>query len=215
VNLEAGSAPIAIGDQRIGGRNVTKYIAVLGGIKTNNMTVLITFNINERDPFERRDVEAALKSVKLGHVDTLDEKVARLPFVFKEVPPFRTVNVIARHTAMLASFEGSDRSGARPTIVIARATTGATPAETPQLADQVLRSVLGFAEAKVTEQGPVTFADGPGHYIAAVANDRAIVQYMRIFPSGGFIRLVARGETGALEEMNAAVKEIADSVQVR
>jgi hypothetical protein len=215
LNLAAGSAPIAVGDQRIGERNVTKYIALLGGIKTNNMTVLVTFDISERDPFGRGDVEAALGSVKLGHVDTLEEKVARLPFVFEEVPPFRAVNVIARHTAMLASFEGSDRSGAKPTIVIARASTSATPAETPQLAEQVMRSVSGFEDAQITEQGAVTFAGGPGHYMSAVAGERTLVQYMRIFPSGGFIRLVARGDTAALGDVSAAVKEIADSVETR
>jgi hypothetical protein len=61
----------------------------------------------------------------------------------------------------------------------------------------------------------VPFAGGQGFYIAAAANGLTMTQFVRVLPNGTYVRLVARGETKALEELRAAVDETAAAVDVR
>jgi hypothetical protein len=215
VNIDSSSVPLAIGGQRVNGRNFTKYIALMGGIAKNNKTVLITLDIAESAPFEQSDVETLLRSVSLGHVATLEEKLSKLTFHYAEVEPFHTTDTISSHTAMLSSEEDFDRSSRIPNVVIVRASTGATPEETQQFSETALRGIAGFAEATITERRPIKFAGGDGYYLAAIADERSIEQYLRVFPGGNFIRLVARGETRQLADFHEAIAEIAATVELR
>jgi hypothetical protein len=41
------------------------------------------------------------------------------------------------------------------------------------------------------------------------------VQYLRIVPGGGYLRLLARGETSAMQGAESVIAEIASSVEPR
>ncbi|HET8698684.1 MAG TPA: hypothetical protein VFO94_14425, partial [Gammaproteobacteria bacterium] len=102
----------------------------------------------------------------------------------------------------------------KPMLMINRAATQSGPSEMAQASEKILRGMSGFADAELAEQKPVTFAGGDGYFIAAVAGGRTMLQYLRVFSNGTYLRLVARGETGAMEEARDAIAKIADSVML-
>jgi hypothetical protein len=213
--VDSGQVPLAVGDQALSGRQFKKYITVMGGPKFQTNAVLITFNLTDASPLRQADVEQVLRSVRLARVETSEEKFARLPFTFKAVAPFHAADVIGGGaTALLSTFEGSDPSGRKPMLMINRGSTEAGPEETARTAEQILRGMSGFADAELTEQKPVPFGGGDGYFISAEAQGRTMLQFLRVLSNGTYVRLVARGETSALEEARSAVTEIADSVAI-
>jgi hypothetical protein len=213
VTVDTGQVPLAIGGQKQDGKDFTKYMTVMGGPAAQAKTVLVTFNVAPRDPLGRDTVEATLKSIKVGRVPTLDEKLAQLQFTFEPSPPFRIFDTMANAGVSLASFDGTDRTGLKPVIAITRASTNSAPAETAQTAVRLFKNTSGFAEAEINEERAAEFAGGAGYYVSGVAGERALRQYIRVLPGGNYVRLIARGETAALEEVSAAIDEIAASVQ--
>src|SRR5262249_45495668 len=136
-----GSAqvPVAIGDQKQNGLLFRKYIALLGGPAMGTNAVLVTFNIADRSTLRQADVERALQSVRTAHVDTLDEKRARLPFKFKAVEPFHTANTLSESTALLTTFPGtSEPTGMKPMLMIMRGSTDAGPDDAPKTSERIL-----------------------------------------------------------------------------
>jgi hypothetical protein len=212
VAVDGGQIPLAIGDQQQNSQQFRKYITVMGGGGAN--AVLITFSLARGSSLQQSDVEAALKSVRITPVVTLEQKLAQLRFTFEAVPPFHTEDVLAGTTALLTTYDGTDPSGMKPVLMINRAPADARPQDTPQFAERTLRNMSGFADAELTEQNTVTFAGDEGYFIAAVGNGRTMLQFVRVFSNGTYVRVVARGETSAMEEARSAVMEIADSVEV-
>ena len=212
ISLGDRRVPLAIGEQVERKQEFRKYIAVVGGASTNTRTTMITFDIADTDPLRRDDVEAVLRSIKLTPLETLEQKLAKLSFRFEAKPPFHTRDVLPGGTAVLASFDGIDRSATKPIIMIVRASTSAAPAETAQTAERVLRGTGGLEAAKITETATAPFADGQGQFISAAVEDRTAMQYLRVLPGGTYLQLLAVGETGALEQMRGAVEQIASSV---
>lgn len=212
IALDTGQAPLAIGDQRQNGMQFRKYLSVLGGPSANANTVLITFSVSAPGTLRQSDVEAALRSVRIAQIVTAAEKLSALPFKFEVVEPFRAADVLPGNQALLTSFEGTDRSGNKPMILIGTASTSATSRETPATAERVLRNMAGFADAEITEREVVPFAGSEGYLIVGAAGGRTLVQFMRVLSNGTYIRLVARGETSAIEAVRPAIRQIADSV---
>lgn len=214
ISAGSGQVPVAVGSQETRNKEVDKYIALFGGSDTGTKAVLVTLSIAESSEIGRSGIELLLGSVTLGRVPTIEEKLAQLSFTFKAAMPFHATDVLTGGVAVLPSFEGRDPSGNKPIVLIGRASTSATPAETAETAERVLRTTGGLADAQITEQGPVTFAGGQGQYIVAVTGERTILQYLRVLPGGTYIRLMARGETSAIDDVRPAVEEIADSLEL-
>jgi hypothetical protein len=214
IALDTGQAPLAVGDQRQNGMQFRKYISVLGGPTANANTVLITFSVTATGTLRQSDVETALRSVKLTQIVTAAQKIAQLSFKFQAVAPFRAADVLPGNQALLTSFDGADPAGNKPMILIGTAQTSSTSKETPATAERVLRNMSGFADAEIKEQGPLAFAGGDGYFLSAVAGQRTMVQFLRVLSNGTYVRLVARGETSALDAVRPAIKEIADSVTI-
>jgi hypothetical protein len=215
VLVGSAQVPVAIGDQKQNGQLFRKYIALLGGPALGTNVVLITFNIADRSSLRQADVEKVLQSVRIAHLDTLDEKLARLPFKFKAADPFHTANVLSENTALLTTFPGtSEPSGMKPVLMITRGSTESGPEDMPKTSERILRGMSGFADAEVTDQKPVTFAGGPGYFMAMAAGGKSMLQFLRVLPNGTFVRVVARGASGSIEEARDAVTAIADSVTI-
>jgi hypothetical protein len=201
-----GEIPFAIGRQVLGGKDVAKYLALLQGDKT----VLVTFTIGDRS-FTEADAEAVVRSIELTPEPTIEERLGGLPFTFRAVAPYSVAEVIQRQAARL-EIEGDAGQAA---IVIGYGRSQALMGEEARVAVELLRSTGGFRDAEIMAQEAVPFAGGNGYLIKAVAESRAAVQYLRIIPGGGYLRLLARGETSAIQDVEAAIEEIASSVEPR
>ncbi len=200
-----GYVPFASGTQRrrAPGPDLVKYLALLRGDKTT----LVTFTIGDRS-FTEADAEALIRSIELKPAPTTEELLEQLPFTLRVVEPFRVANVNARTTVTLETGEDDG-----PVIVIGRGASQSLMGDEARVAVEVLKTTAGFADAEIAAQGPAPFADGDGYRVSAVLGDRTLVQYLRIVPGGYYLRFLARGETGALQAVEAAVEEIAGSVE--
>jgi hypothetical protein len=201
-----GNIPFAIGQQATNSRTVTKYLALLQGDKT----VLVTFTIPDRS-FTEADAETLLRSVELAREPTLEERLSAVPFTFRAVEPYTVTEVIPRQAVTL----GVEGDTAQPVVVIGSGRSQALMGEEARAAIELLRSTGGWREAAITAQGPATFAGGTGYVVTAVTEQRTAVQYLRIVAGGGYLRLLARGETGAMQAAEAVIAEIAASVEPR
>ena len=213
VALESGDAPLAVGEQSFKGSEFVKYMALLGGRDGKN-TVLITFNLSAANPLSQADVEAVVRSVTIGRPATLSEKLTQLPFKFEASPPFHTADVMPGSAVILATLDGVDPQGKKPLVVIGKVPTSASPADNEQVNEREMRSVPGFREAPVTERRNTPFAGGSGNYISAAANGRTVIQFIRVLPGGSLVRLLATGDTPAIEGARQAILDIAGSVQL-
>jgi hypothetical protein len=207
IGVGDATVPFAVGVQSEDGRTSAKYLALLKGDKT----VLVTFTIADRG-FSEVDAEALLRSIELTPAPTIEEQLAALPFVFDTVEPFRVVAVRGRDSATLASGAGTP---ADPSIVIGRGASRALMGDEAKVALDLLKSTGGFANAAISAEGPMHFAGGTGYFIKAVVGERTVVQYFRIVPGGAYLRFLARGETSAMEAADAAIAQLAASVEPR
>ena len=212
--LDSGQVPLAIGGQAFNGREFVKYMALMGGPRAGTKTVLISFNLAGKSPLGRDAVEAVLRSVQIGRLATLAEKLAQVPFKFRVFEPFRAVDAMPGSAAVLSTGERVDPASKKPMIVIGKVATAASPAEVAQANERELRSVPGFKDAPIAEQKAVQFAGGQGHFISAAADGKTALQFLRVLPGGSEVRLLAMGETSAIEDARAAIWDIASSVEL-
>jgi hypothetical protein len=210
--IAAPSGPVLFGSgtQNFRGRNSIKYFALLKGDKT----VLLTFTLADRT-FSEADAETLVRSISLTPAPTLEEQLARLPFTFDAVEPFKVTNVIDRNTVTLGTGNDNAAASTQPVIIIGRGQSQALMGDEPRVAVELLKNTGGLREAAITAQSATTFAGGPGYVVTAVVGDRTVVQYLRIVPGGAYLRLLARGQTAAMQAAEAAVTEIASSVEPR
>jgi hypothetical protein len=201
-----GKIPFAVGRQVSGNKDLAKYLALLQGDKT----VLVTFTIGDRS-FTEADAEAVVRSIELTPEPTLEERLSELPFTFRAIEPYAVAEVIQRQAARLEV----DGDAAQAAIVIGYGRSQALMGEEARVAVELLRGTGGYRDAQITAQEPVAFAGGNGYLIKAVLENRTAIQYLRIIPGGGYLRLLARGETGAMLSVEAAIQEIASSVEPR
>ena len=213
IALDSGDAPLAVGEQSFQGSEFVKYMSLLGGRDGKN-TVLITFNLSAATPLRQSDVEAIVRSVTIGRPPSLSDKLAQVPFTFKTAPPFHTADAMPGTAVFLATLDGIDPQGKKPLIVIGRMPTSASPAENEQVNEREMRSVPGFREAPVTERRNTPFAGGTGNLISAAANGRTVMQFVRVLPGGSLMRLLATGDTQAIEGARQAILDIASSVEL-
>ena len=197
--------PFAIGTQPRpgGGRELVKYIALLRGDKTT----LVTFTIHDRT-FTEADAAALLRTIELKPAATTEELLEQLPFTLRVVEPFRVTNVNGRTTVTLETDEDDG-----PVVVIGRGASQALMGDEARVAVELLKNTGGFQTAEIGAQGPAPFAGGNGYRVSAIVGDRTVVQYVRILAGGYYLRFLARGETGSLRAVEAAVEEIAASVE--
>ena len=201
-----GKIPFAIGRQTKDGKDLTRYLALLKGDKT----VLVSFTIPDRS-FTEADAEAILRSIELTPEPTLEERLAELPFVFTAVEPYVVKDVINRQAVNLEV----KKDRAQPTVTIGYGRSQALMGDEPRVAVELLKGTGGWRDAQITSQEAATFAGGKGYRITAVVEDRTAVQYLRIISGGGYLRLLARGTTSAMQNAETVITELAGTVESR
>ena len=215
ITVNDKQVPRAIGDQTVGRRTVTKYMALLGDPTDGSNTLLVTFNLTDPRMLSHNDVEAAIRSITPGRVPTLEDRLQRLPFTFKESEPYRASEVVPTGV-MLRAPVAPEATGEPLMILIERANTTAAPADTAEFAESLLRnSFRGVAGFEIVERATVQFAGDDGSYMIATVGELAIMQFMRVLSGGRYLLLAARGDKNALLATRAAVEEIASSVELK
>src|SRR5690606_15527109 len=66
VDVAGKQVPLAIGDQSVGRRTLTKYLALIGEPTQDPNLVVVTFTLTDPRVLSRNDVEAAIRSVSFG-----------------------------------------------------------------------------------------------------------------------------------------------------
>lgn len=203
--------PLLKGVQTISNVSVNKYIVLLRG----DTTILLVFNVTDRDRFGEAAVIAAVESVEVAATPSLEEQVALLPFTFEVTAPFQILQTIGGSGVAITPNGEPDPSGKDPLIIIAGSTSSAP--ETTELdifAERLLRGTRGFAEASITNQAPVDFAGGNGYFIEATTPEGVVLQYLRVPPNTPYVRLIVIGEPETVERSMPAIQEIVDSVRI-
>jgi hypothetical protein len=204
--------PFIAGRQQAGDVEVGKYIALFQG----DNTVLVTFNVFDPVSLTAEEVDRVLASVKLAPPASMEEKVARLPFSFEVTAPFRLNDILLGSGALISTFEGTDPTGLKPVIIIAKAVNPLpAPLGLEQIAQSVLQRTGGFRTAVITTREDIEFGGGKGGYVEAIAGDRKIVQFIHIPADRVFLQLVAYGATEELDAVLPVVRMIAQSVALR
>jgi hypothetical protein len=204
----AGEVLFATGTQSFRGRNTVKYYALFKGDKT----VLLSFTLADRS-FSESDAETLVRSVSLAPAPTVEEQLSGLSFRFELVEPFRVVRVQGRNTVTLASGPEDAPDDSGPVVVIGRGQSQAVMGDEARVAVELLKNTAGFREATIAAQSATPFAGGPGYVVTAVVGDRTVIQYLRIVPGGAYLRFLARGPTAAIQAAEAAIAQLAASVE--
>lgn len=210
VSAAGSEVPILTGSQTVNDVTVRKFIALLSGARV----VMVTLNLVGTDTTGSQAV-AAITSIRLGAEPSMQETLGLLSFTFEAAAPFRVRDVQSRSTALLSISAEADPTGAQPVIAIASSLASVDEQDLEALSEQMLRGTRGFAVAVITVAEPVQFAGGAGYRLDAATRDRSIVHYLRVLPDGQYVRLVARGETAALDAVKDEVAATAASVRIR
>jgi len=206
--------PMIIGTQKLTHTDVVKYVTLFGGEKT----VLITFNVMDRENTTREEVVAAVKSITHAEVPSLEVQLAQLSFEFQSAEPFDYVSSFGGSSASLQTFENTDPSGKRPRINIVRGLIEYDSVESIDIsrhAEHVFRGTKDSAQAIIHTAKVIDFAGHRGYLIEAKENGNLHIQYFALPADGRHIRLVARGEQLALENFMEQVHAIAASVSIK
>jgi len=202
-----GKIPFAVGRQaQTSGKEILKYYGLVQGDKT----VLLTFTIGSGS-FTEADAEAVLRSVEIAPEPTVEEKLEGMPFTFAVAAPYVVDEVIPRQAVTLEAEGG----GEQPVIVIGFGRSQALMGDEARVAIELLHNTGGWRQATIVEQGAAPFAGGNGYLVKAEVEDRTAVQYLHILAGGTYLRLLARGKTSAMPQIEAALAEIASSVEPR
>ena len=209
--LDDQTVPVLVGYQETSVGRVEKYMALLRG----EVMVLVAFNDRTKELTDSA-VKQILASVRLGSAATLAQQLDELSFTFQAVDPFHTSRTLGGSAALLQTFEDIDPTGLKPAVVIGGSLRPMPPTLSPQsVARAVVLSTHGFEESEITVEERRSFAGTAGRYLEAVADNRKIVQFVSLAPDRTYIRLVAFGETSALDAVLPEVEKIAASVSRR
>ncbi|MCP5155754.1 MAG: hypothetical protein H6983_16415 [Ectothiorhodospiraceae bacterium] len=204
--------PVLVGKQGTAAGDVAKYLALYRG----GTTVLLTFNVFDSEHLSPGAVEAVMRSVRLSAPLTLQQQVDALPFAFEVAPPFRLSGVLGGSAVLLTTFEGTDPSGTKPAIIIARSLSPVAPTPAAEeVNERLLQSTRGFEGAEVLVRQAAQFGGGAASYLEARSGTRKLLHYVRVAPDGMYLRLAAFGDGDALAGVSAAVAAIAASVAPR
>jgi len=202
--------PFLTGTQLVSGIEVTKYMALLRSEKT----VLITFNLMDGTRLKKSDAIASVKSVRSRAAPTIQEQVEQLQFVFEEVKPFKTNQILQGTTVLLSTSDATDPTGRIPISVITLGSVRESALDQKSLSEQLALSTVGFADASITESRSTIFAESDGHYVKASSGESLLIQY--VYAVGDYyIRSVSLGEKNAVMRLEKRIDKLAGSIKLK
>jgi hypothetical protein len=204
-------APFAIGGAEVRGQPVTKYLTVLGGAQSGARTVWIVVDVPDSASLRRGDVEAALQSIQIARLPTLDEKLARLPFRFEPHEPFKTADV-DQAGAVLTTTGRVAEDNASGILRIERGGTSSTPREAAELNEQLLRRMPEFASAAIGERGATELLGEQAQFVVATSGELTVYQIVTVVPGGRYYRVFALMAAERYAQLREPIDAIAASV---
>jgi hypothetical protein len=204
-------APFAIGGAEVRGQAVTKYLTVLGGAQAGARTVWVVVDVPDSASLRRGDVEAALQSIQIARLPTLDEKLARLPFRFEAHEPFKTADADQSGAVLTTTGKVADEK-ATAIVRIERGATSSTPREAAALNEQLLRRMSEFASAPIAERGATELIGEPAQFVVATSDELTAYQIVTVVPGGRYYRVFARVAAEEFAELREHIDAIAASV---
>ncbi|BCL73007.1 hypothetical protein TUMSATVNIG1_49800 [Vibrio nigripulchritudo] len=208
LEMDGYKAPVVIGEQAVSGVSVDKYIALFKGQKT----VMVTYNLMDTKTFNHEKVMASIKSIEIGKAASLSDKLALLSFTFQPEKPFNVADVMGNSTVSLTTFEGIDKSGEKPVLMIGSSMSKTRFPEPSKHATALIKSLVGFENLTITSESKVKFAESEGYKIVAKAEGKTAIQFVGYTKTGTYIRLVSVGNSEEMSKVEEKVNAIAKSV---
>ncbi len=225
-----GAAHLVSGDQEANGVKFRKWLMItrrnITDSKTENaFSFIVTAQIPEdaQGAYPEEAVRKALGTVTLRAAIPPDEILDHLPFRVTERANFEGVRLLAPGQAvMLTEHPGIREIPSNEPVVMISAGTGAPsrPDERATFSQNVLRSIQGFSNLRLTSQEPMRIGGQPGYEIrlegqaAGDNTDVVIVQWMR-FGVGGFIRLIGISPKASWLDNFTRFRQVRDGINAR
>lgn len=201
--------PIIIGRQLISGIYVSKYMALFRGQKT----VMVTYNILGENSLSESTVFESIKTIKLGEVASLEDKLEVLSFKFDYSLPFKLSNVIAGSAVILTTFDGTDKSGTLPLVAIGSSLSSVGAIDLKSTSHTLASSIPGFEDFKIQSEGEANFANTSGYRMEIRKADMTAIQFVAFLDDGTYLRLVSTGSSDRMMLQKEKIAEIAASVK--
>jgi hypothetical protein len=226
VPFAGGKAFLVIGAQEIDHTKVRKWILVAAAPQ---LTALVTAQIPEgaRGHYPDAVIRASLATVAVRSTVPEDEQLGMLPFKVGELAGFRIGGVIPGRAVMLTDMAavpaGADApaltSTLDPHVIVAAAAGGPTQAsERDAFARDVLATVPGLKEVRITGAEPLRIGGQQGYQIMAEAKDvtgatpLTVVQWVR-FGGGAYVQVVGIARTEAWKDAYARFRSVRDGIE--
>lgn len=212
---------MAVGTQKGHGQTFDKWVLVAGN---DEVTAVVTVQIpvTEKKAFPVAAIEAALHSVVLGKENTLDEKIAALPFRTKDLGGLRVSNVLAGSGLMLTLGPKDIVVGMEQPMVIVASSLGPPPEadKREMFAAKGLMTLSGVKDVEAEEmsfykKGDKTWHRMKAHAIDAKTGEPAhVVQLIHFLPTG-WIRAVGIVRPQDAKTLDETVQTVFESTEMK
>lgn len=206
-----GRVNILIGTQIASGYKADKYLALFEGDKT----VMVTYNIFDSSTFNKNAAIQSIKSITVGKMSPLKDRLELLSFTFDTVSPFKAVDVLAGSTVILTSFDGIDKSGELPLIVIGSSIANVKVDNEKLYSRELLRTIKGFEQSKIKFEGSVQFSGLNAYKIEAEADHKTAIQIVVMNHDGSYLRFISTGNSKKIQELTKEINKIISSVKTK
>lgn len=213
--MTAGGVMLVLhGTQKVGSLTLDKWMALAGP----GPTALFTFNLAEDTKPEAAAVRASLASVQFGEPPSIEEQLAALPYTMQASEPFRITAVMGGAAVAMATIDGPDATGKLPLVVVGWQIGGQQASSAAAIAEPLLRSTIGLADAVVETTLPVRLAGAVGVKLGGTFDRNgtamAFVQYVAVL-NGQSVRVLATMKADEAATLLPVIDTIARSVTRR
>lgn len=225
-----GAAHLVVGNQETEGVKFRKWLMITRrNITDRNADAAFSFIVTAQIPEEAQDVYSeevvrkTLGTVALRAAIPPDEILDHLPFRVTERANFDGVRLLAPGRAVMLTEQPGVRDIPGNEALLMISAGGGAPSQADERANfamNVLRSVQGFNNLRLTSQEPMRIGGQPGHEVrlegqsASDNTDVVIVQWIR-FGVAGFIRLVGISPKASWPENFTRFRQVRDGINAR
>jgi hypothetical protein len=227
---DGGAAHLVVGNQEAEGVKFRKWLMITRrNITGQDADLGFSFIVTAQVPEEASDVYSddiirkALATVVLRGQIPPQEILDHLPFRLTERANFEGVKLIAPGRAVMLTERGGTSEPANTEPIVMISAGGGAPSQADErasFATNVLRTIQGFNNLRVTSQEPMRIGRQPGYEIrlegqsAADNSDVVIVQWMR-FGGSGFVRMVGISPKATWLDNFTRFRQIRDGINAR
>ncbi len=195
--LGIGPAVLIVGRQSAENLSVRKWVLVAAA---GDITAAVTVQVpdGESETYPDAAIRAALSSLTVRAAVPVEEQLAILPFVLKDLAGFRPVRGRPRNAALLTDGPRDVMELSEQPLILITAMSGVPPepSERDRFARTLFAATPAVKEIRLTRAEPQRIAGQAGYEIVADAKDMqtntdvTVAQWLR-FGSGGYLHMLA------------------------